>query len=553
MERTTYGSAAASSSSEKWYYMESGKKCGPVDASELVSMLTAGTLTPDTRVWTKGMANWAPADATDLVNRVNGKKQGPVATNLKAPETPAKRRKRWWIWLIIGILLAIIVGVVCAVMVFRKKNAAPVSNETVATEPVLTYGLEDPVIFENEECAFLIDAIGEKGDYLELDVCCVNKTSDVLSFSWNSTSINGSMFDPLWEVYVQGNATMKSSITFPLSNLQSHNLLPGEEIRFILSVFNVDQFEKVREESEKYIARDVSSTGKDHFGGCKVIEGYDGWFFSWRTQIDKKGRPYYVAKDKTNVYFDEIRDSDGNLIYKPDTAEYWTGKFYDDSFGRPYYFSKTGTTVYYDGYGYAFYDKETSRYYYYDENGQIAYYGNNGVPECYEGTVSQELLEEGKPKKLESADGHFIVHKEFSIYPTGKAAGEVTRPERISGDAEQVYWNGEKGSFILLGGTEDVKGYTVHTYVENNTDNYFYFCWTDVTVNGLPAYPDSSIPLRPHSCSYRDILIPASILEELEIEAVEEIGFTLDARGENLSVPLYPIIWEAPPVPENVE
>lgn len=545
MERTAYGSETASSGGEKWYYMLDGKKCGPVDAPELISMLTAGTINPGTRVWTKGMAGWTPVEATDLADRANGK-----SVVIKDPEKPAKRRKRWWIWLIIGILIAILVGIAASV-IFHRKDAAEVAEETVASEPVLTYGLEDPLVFENEECAFLIDDIGEKGDYLELDVRCINKTPDVLSFAWNSTSINGSMFDPLWQVYVQGNATMKSSITFPLSNLQSHNLIPGEEIKFVLSVFNETQFAKVLEESDKYIARNVVAAGKDHFGGCKVIEGYDGWFFSWRTRIDKNGRPYFVTSDKTSIYFDEIRDSHGNLIYEPDTAEYWTGKFYDDSFGRPYYFSKTGATVYYDGYGYAFYDKESNRHYYYDENGQIAYYGNNGVPERYEGTVSQELLEKGKPEKLENADGHFIVHKEFAVYPTGKTAGEVTRPERISGDAEQVYWNGEKGCFVLLGGTKDIKGYTVHTYVENNTDDYFYFCWADVTVNGLPAYPDSSIPLRPQSCSYRDILIPASVLEELEIDAVEEIGFTLDARGENLSVPLYPITWEAPSASEN--
>lgn len=555
MERAAQKSAAASTSSEKWYYIDGGKKCGPIDASELASMLTAGTLAPDTRVWKKGMDKWQPANETDLME-LAGSQQAPAAPDKNGEKPAKKRKKRWWIWLIIGILIAILVGAVCAVFAHRKKAAAAPPEEPAVTEAVLHYGLENPVIFENEECAFLIDAVGEKGDYLELDVRCVNKTSDILSFAWKSTSINGSMFDPLWKVFVQGNATLNSSITFPFSSLQSRNLMPGEEIKFVLSVFNETQFANVLEESEKYIARNVVATGKDPFGGCKEVKGYDGWFFSWLTKIDKSGRPYYVAKDKTHVYFDEIRDSEGNMVYEPDkTIEYLAGKFYDDIFGRPYYFNKAGSTVYYDGYGYAFYDKETDRHYYYDENGQIAYYGNNGVPEYHEGTISQEQLDAGKTEKLEKADGHFIVHKEFSIYPTGKKPGEVTRPERVPGENEQVYWDGEKGCFVLLGGTKDVQGYTVHTYVENNTDYYSYFCWDQVTVNGFSAYPDSSMPLRPHSCSYRDILIPVSALQEIEekldSDAIEEIGFTIYALGENLNVPLYPIIWEVPPALEN--
>ena len=558
MAGTARGSAAATGS-ENWYYMDGAKKQGPVDAAVLVSKLTAGELPPNTRVWKKGMEGWRAADETDLLNRTADQKQTSAeSVQYKAQKPETKRKKRWWIWLILGILVAIIIGAVLSVMVFRRKAPAEAEQQATEVQEVLTYGLKDSVIFEDDQCAFLIDAVGEKGDYLELDVRCVNKTSDTLSFTWKSTRINGSMFDPLWSVCVQGNATLRSSITFPLTKLKNHNLLPGEEINFVLSVFNEDRFAEILEESQKYIARNVNSAGKDHFGGCKEIKGFDGWFFSWRTRIDKKGRPYILLSDKSSIYFDEIRDSSGDLLYKSDTTEPWNGKFYDDSFGRPYYFSKRGSTVYYDGYGYAFYDKEADRNYYYDVNGQIAYYGNNGVPEYYDGTVSQEQLDAGKPEKLEHADGCFVVHKEFTIYPTGKDAGQITYPERVSADTEKVYWDGEKGQFILLGGTRDVKGYTVRTYVENNTDDYFYFCWKDVTVNGVAVDDtvlDSSMPIRPHSCYYKDILIPVSVLKQVEeqlgSDELAEIGFTLKAGGENLKVHLYPIIWEVPPASEN--
>lgn len=557
MDRTTKGSGAAPDN-EQWYYMAGEQKCGPVDTAEILSLLSSGELAPDTRVWTKRLGQWSPADATDLVDRMNDGK----VTAEKEADQPGKRKKRWWIWLIVGILVAILVGVVCAVLAGRKKAAAVVPEETaepVVTEPVITYGMEEPLIYEDDQCAFWIDTVDVKGDYLELDVRCQNKTEDVLSFSWDGTSINGSMFDPQWEVYVQGNATLNSSITFPFTNLQDRNLMPGEEIKYVLSVFNIEQYEKVLEESGEYIYRNTNPTGKDPLGGSKEIKGYDGWFFSQKVRVDKDGRPYYVAKDKTKVYFDTIRDPYGSMVYEPDQTEIEkrAGKFYDDSFGRPYYFNKAGSTVYYDGYGYAFYDKESDRNYYYDINGQIAYFGNNGVPEYYEGTVTQEQLDAEKPEKLKVADGHFIVHKEFSLYPTGKTADQITRPERVYGENEKVFWDGEKGCFVLLGGTKTVQGYVVHTYVENNTDNYFYFHWKDVTVNGFVVYPDSSTPLRPNSYYYRDILIPAAALqtieEELDSDVLEEIGFRLAAKGENLNVPLYPITWEVPAEAESEE
>lgn len=556
MAKTTHGSGAAPDN-EKWYYMDGDKKCGPVDADQLISLLASGQLAPDTKVWTKRLGQWSPADTTDLVDLARGQKPESGENG----EKPAKKsKKRLWILLILGLLAAVTLAVACYLFFFKKKAPEPVEETVpVATEEVLSYDIAQPLVYEDDQCAFWIDQIGEKGDYLELDVRCVNKTEDVLSFSWNSTSINGSMFDPQWKwkVNVQENATMNSSITFPLSELREHNLAPGEEIKFVLSVFNETQFAKVLEESEEYIYRSVIATGKDPLGGSKEIEGYEGWFFSKRTKVDKAGRPYFVAKNKTKVYLDELRNSDGDLVYGLNLPRYSLGEFYVDYYGRPYYFNESGNTVYYDGYGYAFCDEETGKYYYYDESGRLANYGEHGVPEYYEGTVSQELLEVGKPETLKKADGYFLAHREFTLYPTGKTADDITRPERISGENEKVYWDGIKGNYTVLGGTKNVQGYVVHTYVENNTDQYFYICWTDVTVNGFAAYPDSSTPVRPHSCYYRDILIPASVLQEIEeklqSDAIEEIGFTMDARGENLNVPLYPIVWEVPPIPEDAE
>lgn len=546
MERAAYKSSAASSSSETWYYVAGGKKNGPVAASKLTSMLASGALPPDTRVWTAGMDQWRPATDTELLNQVNHQTSSSVVVNLPSAEQPSpKRKSRWWIWLIIGILVVAILAAASYFLFFRK-DAPDAAENAVAEELAITYGLEDPVVFDNAACTFLIDAIGEKGDFLELDVRCVNKTSDVLSFSWASTCINGSMFDPLWCVYVQGNSTMKSSITFPLSTLESYNLLPAEQIKFVLSVYNEDQFDRQREESAEYIMYDYGLLDEELYSNYKQIDGYSSYLFTRNVRVTRDGRPYYVNKDRTTVYFDEICTSSGQPLYTQDPGESNYESFYNDRYGRPFYFSDNGTTIYYDGYGFAFTDEETGKNYFYDENGKPAYYGNGGIPEYYEGTVPQEYLDAGMPESLANATSNCIVHEEFSIYPTGKDVDDITYPNRVSASTEQVYWEGEKGSFTVLGGEfDEFKGYIVHTYVENHSDSYIYFGWSSVVVNGVIAYPDSITELRPHSNAYRDIIIPVDLLKENEIENVEEIDFRVYAVGENLSVPLYPIAWEA--------
>lgn len=544
MEYTAYGSTAASSTSGKWYYMDGGKKTGPVNVSKLTAMLESGELSPETRVWTAGMEKWSPAADTDLMNPANGQKQAPVVVSLNASEQPApKKKSRWWIWLIVGILL--VAGIAAAVYFLFFHQKAPETPEG-EVEEVITYVMDNYVVYESDECAFLIDTIGEKGDYLELDVRCVNKTDDTLYFAWESTCINGSMFDPLWSVYVQANSTMKSSITFPLSTLESYNLLPAEQIKFVLAVHNVDQFDRLRADSSQYILSDLDVLDEKLLKNYKRVEGYDGYLFAKSVEVDKDGRPYYVNEDKTAVYFDEIYTAKGYPLYDFDTDISSYESFYNDSFGRPYYFTDSGSVVYYDGYGYAFTDEESGKHYFYDEAGDPAYYGNSGIPEYYEGTAPQDM---DKPNDLAKAGGSNLVHKEFAIYPTGKDADEVTYPNRIFAASEQIYWEGEKGTFIVLGGTMDeFKGYIVHTYIRNDSDNYIYFGWDDVVVNGVSAYPDSVSALRPHSSCYRDIIIPAELLEDNKVKAVEEIDFRVYAVGENLSVPLYPIAWDAAPI-----
>lgn len=544
MDRNAYGSVAAAASNEKWYYISGGKKQGPVDADRLTSMLTSGSLPADTRVWTNGMDNWSPASGTSLMNGTgNAMHTAGAGSQDAADNTPAKRKSRWWIWLV-AVLLVGGIAAGCYFLFFANAGGGDQAEE-------LVYKLEDPVIYKDDFCEFIIDAVGEKGDYLELDVRCVNKTNDTLSFIWDSTCINGSMFDPLWQVVVMGQSTMRSSITFPRSTLEEYNLLPANQIKFVLRVHNEDQFSQLQAESAGYIMAVQDIPEGESFGDYRYIEGYEGYLFAPNVLVDDSGRPYYMRADEKAVYFDELYDRYGQHLYPVYSEVTGYESFYNDPFGRPYYFSEYGDTVYYDGYGYAFYDDEAGKHYFFDESGKAAYYGNGGVPEYYEGKITEELLDEQKPEALVKASGSYLVHKEFSIYPTGKKAEEVTRPERVSASSEQVYWDGDKGKFIVLGGElDEFKGYIVHAYVENDSDSYIYLGWSNCVVNGVAVEPDTITVLRPHSSAYRDIIIPASVLKENKIKTVERIDFNVYAVGENLSIPLYPIEWTAVAITE---
>lgn len=46
-----------------WYFASGGQRHGPVDLALLRQQMNAGTLTRDTLVWRRGMANWLPATA----------------------------------------------------------------------------------------------------------------------------------------------------------------------------------------------------------------------------------------------------------------------------------------------------------------------------------------------------------------------------------------------------------------------------------------------------------------------------------------------------------
>lgn len=55
-----------------WYYEHQGDTIGPVTEREIRTLLTSGTVTQTTLVWTEGFANWQPLNSTSLAGPMGG-------------------------------------------------------------------------------------------------------------------------------------------------------------------------------------------------------------------------------------------------------------------------------------------------------------------------------------------------------------------------------------------------------------------------------------------------------------------------------------------------
>ncbi|HWI64715.1 MAG TPA: DUF4339 domain-containing protein [Symbiobacteriaceae bacterium] len=77
------GAAAAEA---QWHYVQGNAQAGPISETELKQLLAAGRITPQTMVWTAGMAGWAPAATVPQLATVPAQAAAAVQT---APATGA--------------------------------------------------------------------------------------------------------------------------------------------------------------------------------------------------------------------------------------------------------------------------------------------------------------------------------------------------------------------------------------------------------------------------------------------------------------------------------
>lgn len=119
-----------------------------------------------------------------------------------------------------------------------------------------------------------------------------------------------------------------------------------------------------------------------------------------------------------------------------------------------------------------------------------------------------------------------IVEQAFTIYPTGLSAETVERPQRNTADAPVVIGD-DYTRFVIEAGEEDASSYTLHVYLENNTDRNLMYTWDQVSVNGLAVDPFWAMSVAAGKKACSEISFAHSDLEHKGIQTVETVEFTL--------------------------
>ena len=85
-----------------YYYISNGKKEGPIDAERMRAAIERGTIKGNTKVWTRGMQNWMPADRTPLSEYFDD----------NPPDIPLEEASNQYVW-----MLATIPMIVCSICI----------------------------------------------------------------------------------------------------------------------------------------------------------------------------------------------------------------------------------------------------------------------------------------------------------------------------------------------------------------------------------------------------------------------------------------------------
>ena len=160
---------------------------------------------------------------------------------------------------ILGLILSIIM-----LMSLAACGAEPETDETQATtatteaptgeaateapteetvEIVTAMDMDESVLVDDENCTFTVQ-LASTNEHLgmTLDALCVNKTDKTLLFTWNTVSVCGFMYDPLWSQEVAPGGTVNSVIYIDTYQLEQYGITSVDEITFTLCIFDSGDF-----------------------------------------------------------------------------------------------------------------------------------------------------------------------------------------------------------------------------------------------------------------------------------------------------------------------
>ena len=124
----------------------------------------------------------------------------------------------------------------------------------------------------------------------------------------------------------------------------------------------------------------------------------------------------------------------------------------------------------------------------------------------------------------------------FSFYPTGQTKGTVIYPVRQKTSTEQTFFDNGFGTMIILDAAlNDGGDLEVSSYLENKTDRFLSFAWSDVAVNGTSLSAADDAIVAPGMRRYTTISVPVGGITDPGEVAFKVSVTPLSSTGADLS------------------
>ena len=391
-------------------------------------------------------------------------------------------------------------------------------NITYTAEYAMSYIINDELILEDENCVFTITQIEDGLLGTKIYLSFENKTTDKdLMFTWDNVSVNGYMVSAYFaEEVTAGN---KANDTVTIYDLEEINISSIDYLEFNLRVYDsnnwsaddlVDSVFKVYPTgiSPLEIAIPERKTTEDEI---VFFDNEVGAFVILAYEVSASG------EIKLEYYIENRHDV--NLMFT------WRDVSVNSYLIDPYFATVVAK------------DKR--------EYGEI--------------TFSEWRMEELDFESIEEIEFSFVVYDEddwsadnvieqiYAIYPTGMTKETVVYPDRLSTTTEDIIFENDQFSFIILSsGFTEFGDFEINYYIENKTsDMDLMFSWHDVSVNNYMFDIYFAKSLISGRRAYGSITFYDYKLDQNSITSIDEIEFELKVYDYNdwLSDPLLKTVF----------
>ncbi len=127
-----------------------------------------------------------------------------------------------------------------------------------------------------------------------------------------------------------------------------------------------------------------------------------------------------------------------------------------------------------------------------------------------------------------------LVDGAFSFYPTGQSKGNVAYPVRQKTATEQTFFDNGFATVILLNAQTEDDGLAVSCYLENKTDRFLSFAWSDASAGGVPVSCTADAMVAPGMRRYATVIL-SGIPEDAGEIAFKISATPLSSDGSPLS------------------